>query len=104
MENRSHELRHRGCSDARTQSDRLMSNRARQLVASHLIYELNLDWRLGASYFESQLVDFDVASNWGNWAYIAGVGPDPRGGRVFNLNDQADRYDPDQSYRRRWLS
>jgi deoxyribodipyrimidine photo-lyase len=81
-----------------------MSNRARQLVASHLIYELNLDWRLGASYFESQLVDFDVASNWGNWGYIAGVGPDPRGGRIFNLNDQADRYDPDQSYRRRWLS
>jgi deoxyribodipyrimidine photo-lyase len=50
------------------------------------------------------LVDFDVASNFGNWAYIAGVGPDPRGGRIFNLNDQADRYDPDQSYRRRWLS
>jgi deoxyribodipyrimidine photo-lyase len=81
-----------------------MSNRARQLVASYLIYELNLDWRLGASYFESQLADFDVASNWGNWAYIAGVGPDPRGGRIFNLNDQADRYDPDHSYRRRWLS
>ena len=80
-----------------------MSNRGRQLVASHLIYELNLDWRLGAAYFESQLVDFDVASNWGNWAYIAGVGPDPRGGRIFNLNDQADRYDPDHSYRRRWL-
>ena len=80
-----------------------MSNRARQLVASHLIYESNLDWRLGAAYFESQLVDFDVASNWGNWAYIAGVGPDPRGGRIFHLNDQADRYDPDGSYRRRWL-
>ncbi len=80
-----------------------MSNRARQLVASHLIYESNLDWRLGAAYFESRLVDFDVASNWGNWAYIAGVGPDPRGGRIFNLNDQADRYDPDKTYRRRWL-
>ena len=80
-----------------------MSNRGRQLVASHLIYELNLDWRLGAAYFESQLVDFDVASNWGNWAYIAGVGADPRGGRIFNLNDQADRYDPDYSYRSRWL-
>ena len=37
-----------------------------------------------------------MASNWGNWAYIAGVGPDPRGGRIFNLNDQADRYDPDK--------
>ena len=80
-----------------------ISNRARQLVASHLIYESNLDWRLGAAYFESRLVDFNVASNWGNWAYIAGVGPDPRGGRIFNLNDQAGRYDPDQTYRRRWL-
>jgi deoxyribodipyrimidine photo-lyase len=81
-----------------------MSNRARQLVASHLIYELHIDWRLGAAYFESQLVDFDVASNWGNWTYIAGLGPDPRGGRIFNLNNQANRYDADQSYRKRWLS
>lgn len=81
-----------------------MSNRARQLVASHLIYESNLDWRLGAAYFESELVDSDVSSNWGNWAYIAGVGPDPRGGRIFNLDDQANRHDPDGSYRRRWLS
>ena len=81
-----------------------MSNRARQLVASQLIYEMNLDWRLGAAYFESQLVDYDVASNWGNWAYIAGVGPDPRGGRVFNLDEQARRYDPQGVYRQRWLS
>ncbi len=81
-----------------------ISNRARQLVASYLIYESNLDWRLGAAYFESQLVDYDVASNWGNWTYIAGVGADPRGGRIFNLDDQADRYDHDQSYRTRWLA
>ena len=80
-----------------------MSNRGRQLVASQLIYELNLDWRLGAAYFESRLVDYDVASNWGNWAYIAGVGPDPRGGRIFNLNEQAERYDPDRCYRSNWL-
>ncbi len=81
-----------------------MSNRARQLVASHLIYESGLDWRLGAAFFESQLVDYDVASNWGNWAYIAGVGPDPCGGRVFNLDQQAERYDPQGVYRQRWLS
>lgn len=80
-----------------------MSNRARQLVASYLIYEAGLDWRLGAAWFESRLVDFDVASNWGNWAYIAGVGPDPRGGRIFNLELQAERYDPDGRYRRHWL-
>jgi len=59
---------------------------------------------LGAAYFESQLVDYDVASNWGNWAYIAGLGPDPRGGRIFNLNNQANRYDPKGFYRNRWLS
>ena len=81
-----------------------MSNRARQLVASYLIYELNLDWRLGAAWFESQLVDFDVASNWGNWAYIAGVGPDPRGGRIFNLEAQAERYDPEKTYRDFWMN
>ena len=81
-----------------------MSNRARQLVASYLIYELNLDWRLGAAWFESQLVDFDVASNWGNWAYIAGVGPDPRGGRIFNLKAQAERYDPQKTYRDFWMN
>jgi deoxyribodipyrimidine photo-lyase len=81
-----------------------LSNRARQLVASYLIYDLNLDWRLGAAWFESQLVDFDVSSNWGNWAYIAGVGPDPRGGRIFNLESQAERYDSDQRYRIRWLN
>ena len=80
-----------------------LSNRGRQLVASHLIYEYGLDWRLGAAWFESQLVDFDVASNWGNWAYIAGVGADPRGGRIFDLESQAERYDPKKTYRDRWL-
>ena len=80
-----------------------LSNRARQLVASHLIYEYGLDWRLGAAWFESQLADFDVASNWGNWAYIAGVGADPRGGRIFDLESQADRHDPRREYRERWL-
>jgi len=81
-----------------------ISNRARQLVASHLIYEFNLDWRLGAAWFEAQLVDYDVGSNWGNWAYIAGVGADPRGGRIFNLEDQAARYDSEGAYRAKWLA
>ena len=80
-----------------------MSNRARQLVASHCIYESGLDWRLGAAWFEARLIDHDVASNWGNWAYIAGVGADPRGGRIFNLDQQASRYDPEGAYRARWL-
>ncbi|MFT5562922.1 MAG: deoxyribodipyrimidine photo-lyase, partial [Litorivivens sp.] len=51
-----------------------ISNRGRQLVASCLVNELSLDWRCGAAYFEQQLIDYDVAANWGNWQYIAGVG------------------------------
>jgi deoxyribodipyrimidine photo-lyase len=79
-----------------------MSNRGRQNVASYLIDQLKLDWRLGAAYFEEQLIDYDVSSNWGNWAYLAGVGNDPRGKRVFNTEKQAKDYDPDGEYRRIW--
>ncbi|WP_418114012.1 DASH family cryptochrome [Vibrio scophthalmi] len=79
-----------------------MSNRGRQIVASCLIHELQLDWRYGAAYFETQLVDYDVASNWGNWQYLAGVGADPRGSRRFDLNKQTQHYDADLSFIRRW--
>jgi deoxyribodipyrimidine photo-lyase len=51
-----------------------MSNRGRQNVTSYLTKHLGLDWRMGAEYFESLLIDYDVCSNYGNWAYIAGVG------------------------------
>ncbi|XOV80105.1 MAG: DASH family cryptochrome [Aestuariibacter sp.] len=79
-----------------------MSNRGRQLVASCLVHELQMDWRYGAAYFEQQLVDFDVASNWGNWQYLAGVGADPRGHRRFDLEKQARTYDPDGAFVAQW--
>jgi deoxyribodipyrimidine photo-lyase len=79
-----------------------MSNRGRQLVASYLAKELGLDWRMGAAWFETHLLDYDVASNWGNWAYVAGVGADPRD-RRFNMVGQAQRYDPEGAYVRQWL-
>jgi len=79
-----------------------MSNRGRQLVASCFVNELELDWRYGASYLEQQLIDFDVASNWGNWQYLAGVGADPRGKRHFNLDKQTQLYDPEHSFIHRW--
>lgn len=81
-----------------------MSNRGRQMVASYLINDLQCDWRYGAAYFESQLIDYDVASNYGNWQYIAGVGNDPRPDRYFHPDKQAERYDPDGAYRKLWLS
>jgi deoxyribodipyrimidine photo-lyase len=79
-----------------------MSNRGRQLVASCFVHELNLDWRYGAAYMEQQLVDFDVASNWGNWQYLAGVGADPRGHRRFDLDKQARIYDPQGLFIKHW--
>jgi deoxyribodipyrimidine photo-lyase len=79
-----------------------LSNRGRQIVASCFVNELNMDWRYGAAYMEQQLIDFDVAVNWANWQYIAGVGADPRGGRHFNLEKQTKQYDPMGEYISRW--
>lgn len=81
-----------------------MSNRGRQNVASYLCHYLNLDWRYGAAYFEQQLIDYDVCSNWGNWAYLAGVGNDPREKRIFNPEKQANDYDKNKKYRNLWLN
>ena len=79
-----------------------MSNRGRQNVASYFSKELMLDWRIGAAYFESMLIDYDVHSNYGNWLYISGVGNDPRD-RKFNIKSQAERYDPESKYQNLWL-
>lgn len=81
-----------------------MSNRGRQNVASYFCNDLKLDWRFGASYFEQQLIDYDECSNWGNWAYLAGVGNDPRENRYFNIEKQALVYDKDKQYRNLWLN
>ena len=79
-----------------------MSNRGRQNVASYFAKELLLDWRIGAAYFESVLLDYDVHSNYGNWMYVAGVGNDPRD-RKFNTQLQAERYDANHKFRKLWL-
>jgi hypothetical protein len=64
-----------------------MSNRGRQNVASYLALDLGVDWRRGADWFEHHLLDYDVASNWGNWVAAAGL----TGGRVnhFNITKQS---------------
>ncbi|RYE28283.1 MAG: DASH family cryptochrome [Sphingobacteriaceae bacterium] len=81
-----------------------MSNRGRQNVASYLCNDLKLDWRYGAAYFEQQLIDYDVCSNWCNWAYVAGVGNDPRANRYFNIAKQAATYDADKRFRQLWAA
>lgn len=79
-----------------------MSNRGRQNVASFLVKDLLLNWQMGAEYFESVLIDYDVTSNWGNWNYVAGIGSDPRENRYFNILTQACRYDPKGEYVKLW--
>ena len=54
-----------------------------------------MDWRAGAAHFYDWLVDGDVASNVGNWQWVAGNGADTRPNRVFNPIQQAKRFDPD---------
>jgi deoxyribodipyrimidine photo-lyase len=80
-----------------------MHNRARLLTASFLAKDLGLDWRLGARHFLDLLVDGDIASNSGNWQWVAGTGNDTRPNRTFNPIRQALRFDPDGTYVRRWV-
>ena len=80
-----------------------MSNRGRQNVASFLCKNLGIDWRWGAEWFESCLIDYDVCSNWGNWNYTAGIGNDARDFRYFNIPKQSQQYDPQGTYLRHWL-
>jgi deoxyribodipyrimidine photo-lyase len=81
-----------------------MSNRGRQNAASYLMHDLGIKWTWGASWFENRLIDYDASSNWLNWAYIAGVGNDPRNGRQFNIESQTARYDPRGEYISHWLA
>ena len=80
-----------------------MHNRARLLTGSFLAKNLGLDWRLGAAHFFDLLVDGDVASNAGNWQWVAGTGVDTRPNRIFNPIRQARRFDPDGIYVRRYV-
>jgi deoxyribodipyrimidine photo-lyase len=79
-----------------------MSNRGRQNVASYAVHDLGLDWRACAAWFEHWLIDFDPCSNTGNWLYVAGIGNDPRPQRKFDVDWQAERYDPQGAFQSYW--
>ncbi|CAL5421864.1 unnamed protein product [Camellia sinensis] len=80
-----------------------MSNRGRQIVCSFLVRDMGIDWRMGAEWFETCLLDYDPCSNYGNWTYGAGVGNDPREDRYFSIPKQALTYDPEGKYVAYWL-
>ncbi|MCG8448807.1 MAG: FAD-binding domain-containing protein, partial [Pirellulales bacterium] len=81
-----------------------MHNRARMLVASFLTKHLLLPWQRGAEWFWDTLVDADLASNTLGWQWTAGCGADAAPYfRVFNPVTQAEKFDPDGAYIRRWV-
>lgn len=75
-----------------------INNSSRQLVAVYLVYELKISWVLGAAYFEEKLIDYSPASNWGNWANMAGVGNDSKLTQSFNFEKQLKSIDPKGTY------
>ncbi|MBT9383660.1 DNA photolyase family protein [Pseudooceanicola sp. CBS1P-1] len=82
-----------------------MHNRARMIVASYLTKNLLAHWKIGCDWFADTLVDWDPASNAMGWQWVAGSGPDAAPYfRVFNPETQAEKFDPDRIYRRRWLA
>lgn len=81
-----------------------MHNRVRMIVASFLIKDLHIDWRLGEKYFAKKLVDYDPAVNNGNWQWVASTGCDAQPYfRIFNPWLQQKKFDPDCLYIKRWI-
>lgn len=79
-------------------------NRARMIVASFLVKDLLVDWRVGEGFFRHHLTDGDVAQNAGNWQWVAGTGTDAAPYfRVFNPVTQSKKFDPTGEYIRRWV-
>jgi len=80
-----------------------MSNTGRHNVARFLVKNIEVNWQMGAEYFESILIDYDVSSNWGNWNLIAGIGSDQREALGINILRQAKRFDAKGEYVKRWI-
>ena len=80
-----------------------MHNRARMITASFLTRNLGMDWRHGYAHFAALLADGDVAANAGNWQWVAGTGNNTRPNRVMNPLRQAQRFDRDGQYVRRYV-
>ncbi len=81
-----------------------MHNRVRMITAGFFTKHLLADWRIGEAYFASKLIDYDLASNVGNWQWAAGCGCDAAPYfRIFNPYQQAKKFDPLNRYIHRWV-
>jgi len=81
-----------------------MHNRARMSVASFLVKDLLIPWQDGARWFWDTLVDADLANNTLGWQWVAGCGADAAPFfRIFSPQSQAEKFDPNADYVRRWV-
>ena len=81
-----------------------MHNRVRMVVGSFLCKHLLIDWRWGAAYFAEKLLDYEEASNIGNWQWVAGCGVDAAPYfRIFNPTEQLKKFDPKGVYTTKWV-
>lgn len=81
-----------------------MHNRVRMLVGSFLCKHLLIDWRWGEAYFAEKLHDYEMASNVGNWQWVAGCGVDAAPYfRIFNPTTQIQKFDKDLAYIKEWV-
>jgi deoxyribodipyrimidine photo-lyase len=81
----------------------VLDKKLRSLTANYLSKQLLVDWRLGAAYFESQLLDYDVCINYGNWSRFVGVGTDAKEDPKFDTEQFAYLYDSKGEYRKTWI-
>ena len=81
-----------------------MHNRVRMLVGSFLCKHLLIDWRWGEAYFAEKLHDYEMASNVGNWQWVAGSGVDAAPYfRIFNPTSQIQKFDKNHDYIKKWV-
>lgn len=81
-----------------------MHNRVRMITASFLCKHLLIDWRWGETYFATKLLDYEQASNVGNWQWASGSGVDAAPYfRIFNPTEQIKKFDKDLAYIKKWI-
>ncbi len=81
-----------------------MQNRVRMITAGFLCKHLLIDWRWGEAYFALKLIDYEQASNVGNWQWAAGTGVDAAPYfRIFNPHEQTKKFDKELIYIRKWV-
>lgn len=80
-----------------------LSSRARAILAGFIVFDLKINWLIGAEFFESKLIDYDTASNYGNWQHLVGIGADNKQEKHINVISQSKRFDLNTEYIVKWL-